>query len=1408
MKNNYFIKILAGCIILVNSFVGYSQGFIPKEYDAVTRLKSENDISQSIRFTDLFTYPEGVTSNTDLTTIATLSVTSTNPTIIQANGVNDTYTTFACYIAKGGNVTGTATLNVSIEYNGSVYENSISIEIAHLNSVNDKATVAPEGIVIIDVMANDQPLAAINGSTIEIISPPTLGEVSLVEHEGAMKLNYASDSGTPNYSVDSFTYRVSDIDGNYSTPAEVNVNINFSPYATRVIEYKPAAGQFINKTPYGKPENAGNVTGAPDGSIISLGGFGGYIIVGFDQPIKNNPENPYGVDFTVLGNAVSTWTEPGAIMVMKDENGNGEPDDTWYELAGSEYHFAASKQVTMTYFNPKHSNAHDVIWETDLGDQGVLRKNSFHSQAYYPQPAFFDNVGANQQKYEGKKINIRVDRSNPSFVTSNSFAFGYADNKAKNNNPTVPTNPYYNDENGNSSDGFDIAWAVDEEGNYVELDEIDFIKIYNAAQEDAGWLGETSTEVESIAITTPNSEWTPQDYYVQLIGSSPYQILKGDSFTFEGLLFKNGIPEEANATWSVTDATIGSINENGVFTALETGEVTIQYSAKTDLPLATFTVDVVELVAMVISKNNTALYINEKAYVHAEGVDQRPAPANRFIYDSYTYTVSDESLAEVSDKGIVTALSEGIVTVTATSSTDPSISKSVDIMISETPAIQMTAGNDYIIFDGSTAEARIDLDTVFNTTGSGQIFNILSENSNRFLVEGTVKDYRYLDLKFAENTAGTSVITIEAIAYGDTTEFPITVKLLPKSNTLKEKQIVFLNGGQFGAQSGNVQIYSPSENTTEKLADLDANSVQDITADGKYIYVSADYNIIKYDLISKEEVARKYTQDLNPDEADGTGTEGAGLNHSITIYKDYLLATRQNSASAPEDGYNVRIYNKNDLSLVTKISVSTQAADVHVVGDSAFVALNDGFMGTSGQIAIINLVSLELEQEVDLGVDGTGIAQILNKDKNLYVLAQDKLLTYSIEDGNHELHELPIGHADYSSSPLGSAIIDDKLYTKINWGAYSGEHKGYGIVDLNDFTVEENDFIGMDTDPDITSNGYALMASAYDTLDNRFYITFGAWSGNGIGRIYNQAGAETGSFDNVEESPERMVVSYSMVNELPYIQQLISEITVLEDESVTLNFDEYFKDDGLLNYTIEMAVGGELPEWITVNEANLTASPQEGIEEATWIIKITAIDTYGEEISAEVIINTVPVDNAPEVANPLEDIFVKENSGDIVVSLEGVFTDIDSPVESMTYSLIENTNKELITTSIAGTDLTLSFANNGFGEADITIQASSEGKTAQNSFKITVEESAVTGIAARQAYFTYYPNPVVNELKLHFKGQHQSDIQLINATGKSIIQKSTGRAEELIDMNSLPTGIYILIVKNKNGEFREKIIKQ
>ena len=276
-------------------------------------------------------------------------------------------------------------------------------------------------------------------------------------------------------------------------------------YISNVVEYVPAPGQYINTAPWGIPASANSLIGGIEGNL-NLGAFGGYVIFTFENPVQNYPDNPFGIDFTIFSNALPDFSEAAVVYVMKDENENGIPDDNWYELAGSDYFFETSiHYYEVNYINPEEAGA-DIPWSDNQENTGVIAANSFHTQNYYPNQDSFPRVTPQNYILGGSYIKGDIDKSNAANVKSYRRAFGYADNTPRGTAPwTVPDNPYTESIENSGGDGFDISWAVDSDGNYFDLDEIHFIKVQNAMQNDAGWLGELSTEITGACVVSPDN---------------------------------------------------------------------------------------------------------------------------------------------------------------------------------------------------------------------------------------------------------------------------------------------------------------------------------------------------------------------------------------------------------------------------------------------------------------------------------------------------------------------------------------------------------------------------------------------------------------------------------------------------------------------------------------------------------------------------------------------------------------------------------------------------------------------------------------------------------------------------------------------------------------------------------------
>lgn len=276
-----------------------------------------------------------------------------------------------------------------------------------------------------------------------------------------------------------------------------------------VDEYRPAPGQFINTMPYYDEGDDGAAmvrkctetlcpTDAADRGTVCLGGYGGYITFHFDHPIANVAGQR---DFAVFGNSILSMmfpdllggsSEPGIVMVSQDLNGNGKPDDTWYELSGSadtdstanlsadmdwERRLIYGYEVTYT----RGETLTAIPWTDNQGHSGTIaRMDQFHQQEYWPQWMTEPTLTFRGTRLPRNAWYINRGQYQQQWVLF-FLRYGYADNR-----PNADTEDC----------GMDISWAVDPLTRQpVTLDHIDFVRVYTAMNQSAGNLGETSTEI-------------------------------------------------------------------------------------------------------------------------------------------------------------------------------------------------------------------------------------------------------------------------------------------------------------------------------------------------------------------------------------------------------------------------------------------------------------------------------------------------------------------------------------------------------------------------------------------------------------------------------------------------------------------------------------------------------------------------------------------------------------------------------------------------------------------------------------------------------------------------------------------------------------------------------------------------
>ena len=251
---------------------------------------------------------------------------------------------------------------------------------------------------------------------------------------------------------------------------------------TEVLAYHPAPGQFMGSeamasqdvTTYADLLRKAQQRLVEEHTFLSLGGWGGYIVVRIQPALVNQPDQ---ADFAILGNAFIGNAEPGIIYVSQDVNSNGLADDPWYRIRGSE-DYRSNLDYTITYYKPKDPYNDPIAWSDSEGESGFIPRNKYHTtNSYYP-------------LWEGDKVTftgvllpdcMKLDPATGQW-RSEPYAYGYADNHP----------------NDSSGSHIDINSAVNAAGELVHLDRIDFLKVQTGVHQQTDVTGEVSTEFTGI----------------------------------------------------------------------------------------------------------------------------------------------------------------------------------------------------------------------------------------------------------------------------------------------------------------------------------------------------------------------------------------------------------------------------------------------------------------------------------------------------------------------------------------------------------------------------------------------------------------------------------------------------------------------------------------------------------------------------------------------------------------------------------------------------------------------------------------------------------------------------------------------------------------------------------------------
>ncbi|NDP19456.1 MAG: PKD domain-containing protein [Paludibacter sp.] len=251
-----------------------------------------------------------------------------------------------------------------------------------------------------------------------------------------------------------------------------------SDYISEVFEYVYAPGQHANLA---LESDKLNFIGIPksDKGFLYLGGFGGFVVAGFNHDVKNNE----GADFEVYA-LQGASPEPAVVYVMQDVNGDGKPNETWYELKGNQ--FSKTKRNYWVRYYKALSDTNNIKWKDSDGIKGELISGYGKTSS---SKWWWSHTTTDSITFHGTRLPDSYDNSSSGGaelwnVPAGRFTWGYAENmKGFDFDAEIGANK------------LDISNAIDSLGNEANLSTIRFIKVQTGVFQQAGWMNEVSSEV-------------------------------------------------------------------------------------------------------------------------------------------------------------------------------------------------------------------------------------------------------------------------------------------------------------------------------------------------------------------------------------------------------------------------------------------------------------------------------------------------------------------------------------------------------------------------------------------------------------------------------------------------------------------------------------------------------------------------------------------------------------------------------------------------------------------------------------------------------------------------------------------------------------------------------------------------
>ena len=291
----------------------------------------------------------------------------------------------------------------------------------------------------------------------------------------------------------------------------------------------------------------------------------------------------------------------------------------------------------------------------------------------------------------------------------------------------------------------------------------------------------------------------------------------------------------------------------------------------------------------------------------------------------------------------------------------------------------------------------------------------------------------------------------------------------------------------------------------------------------------------------------------------------------------------------------------------------------------------------------------------------------------------------------------------------------------------------------------------------------------------------------------------------VDSAPDEVVITVLQVNKIP-TADAGSDQSVNEGATATMDGSASFDPDGdVLTYKWTAPLGITLSSEIVVNP---TFTVPEVDADTQYTFSLVVNDGQAVSPADEVVVTVLQADKAPYVKDPIKNVSVDKGAADQIIDLKTIFAD-DDPGDVLIYTVTSNTNDQIVSSTITGSNLTLDFSGVNVGSSEIVITASSNGKEVNSKFEVEVKIPTSTNPIIIEQKLVVYPNPSSGKIKVIFEQIPKSNtaLTICNVNGTIVYKKTIKDKEESVDLTGNPAGIYLVKTNSDNLKVHKIILQ-